>query len=263
MAVAGAPSGGGASGRSTPRRAASAPSHVESSRRRSCRRDVALPVGADLAALGAELTPRQYAAPREKTEVVAARRAARPRRLALQPRSRSRPRLARPAAVPGAARRRPDARLRGSARAHRSRDLRARRRRRREGAHRLARQRRARRPAGFRGRLAGDERRPAPDDRRGEARVGRGAHAVGTLAVGRMGAHFGLGIAANGGDCEDCDHGDCRGSPRVRRRRSPATCIALAYDIASCGPVHAVARTAAARSTSSRATRPPARRSRS
>src|SRR2546423_11064832 len=31
---------------------------------------------------------------------------------------------------------------------------------------------------------------------------------AGTLAVGRMGAHFGLGIAANGGDCEDCDHGD-------------------------------------------------------
>ena len=29
----------------------------------------------------------------------------------------------------------------------------------------------------------------------------------GTLAAGRMGAHFGLGIAAHGGDCEDCDQG--------------------------------------------------------
>jgi uncharacterized protein (TIGR04551 family) len=31
---------------------------------------------------------------------------------------------------------------------------------------------------------------------------------LGVLAVGRMGAHFGLGILANGGDCEDCDGGD-------------------------------------------------------
>ena len=31
---------------------------------------------------------------------------------------------------------------------------------------------------------------------------------VGTLAVGRMGAHFGLGIAVHGGDCEDCDQGN-------------------------------------------------------
>src|SRR5256885_3400453 len=32
--------------------------------------NLALPVGADLADLGAELTPRLYAAPRDKTEIV-------------------------------------------------------------------------------------------------------------------------------------------------------------------------------------------------
>jgi uncharacterized protein (TIGR04551 family) len=57
----------------------------------------------------------------------------------------------------------------------------------------------------------------------------------GTLAVGRMGAHFGLGIAANGGDCEDCDHGDAADrlafvSPLAGHL------VALAYDIASSGP---------------------------
>ena len=58
----------------------------------------------------------------------------------------------------------------------------------------------------------------------------------GTLAVGRMGAHFGLGIAANGGDCEDCDHGDSADRARVRRRRSLGHLLAIAYDITSSGP---------------------------
>jgi uncharacterized protein (TIGR04551 family) len=58
---------------------------------------------------------------------------------------------------------------------------------------------------------------------------------AGTLAVGRMGAHFGLGIAANGGDCEDCDHGDAAdriafGSPLVGHL------VAISYDIAASGP---------------------------
>lgn len=58
---------------------------------------------------------------------------------------------------------------------------------------------------------------------------------VGTLAVGRMGAHFGLGIAANGGDCEDCDHGDAADrfafvSPLAGHL------VGIAYDIASRGP---------------------------
>jgi uncharacterized protein (TIGR04551 family) len=58
---------------------------------------------------------------------------------------------------------------------------------------------------------------------------------VGTLAVGRMGAHFGLGIAANGGDCEDCDHGDAADrfafvSPLAGHL------LAVTYDITSRGP---------------------------
>ena len=58
---------------------------------------------------------------------------------------------------------------------------------------------------------------------------------VGTLAVGRMGAHFGLGIAANGGDCEDCDHGD---SADRAAFVSPlfGHLLAIAYDITSSGP---------------------------
>ncbi len=58
---------------------------------------------------------------------------------------------------------------------------------------------------------------------------------AGTLAVGRMGAHFGLGIAANGGDCEDCDHGDA--ADRLAFVTPIAGhLIAVAYDIASSGP---------------------------
>jgi uncharacterized protein (TIGR04551 family) len=58
---------------------------------------------------------------------------------------------------------------------------------------------------------------------------------VGTLAVGRMGAHFGLGMAANGGDCEDCDHGD------AADRMAFVTplfghLLAVAYDFTSRGP---------------------------
>jgi uncharacterized protein (TIGR04551 family) len=58
---------------------------------------------------------------------------------------------------------------------------------------------------------------------------------VGTLAVGRMGAHFGLGIAVNSGDCEDCDHGDAADrfafvSPIAGHL------VAIAYDITSRGP---------------------------
>ncbi|HEY1557083.1 MAG TPA: TIGR04551 family protein [Kofleriaceae bacterium] len=58
---------------------------------------------------------------------------------------------------------------------------------------------------------------------------------AGILAVGRMGAHFGLGIAANGGDCEDCDHGDA--ADRLAFVSPIAGhLIALAYDLASRGP---------------------------
>jgi uncharacterized protein (TIGR04551 family) len=58
---------------------------------------------------------------------------------------------------------------------------------------------------------------------------------AGTLAVGRMGAHFGLGIAANGGDCEDCDHGDA--ADRIAFVSPIAGhLLAIAYDVASRGP---------------------------
>ena len=58
---------------------------------------------------------------------------------------------------------------------------------------------------------------------------------VGTLAVGRMGAHFGLGIAANGGDCEDCDHGDA--ADRFAYVTPLAGhLVAVAYDMTSRGP---------------------------
>jgi uncharacterized protein (TIGR04551 family) len=58
---------------------------------------------------------------------------------------------------------------------------------------------------------------------------------AGTISVGRQGAHFGLGIAANGGDCEDCDHGDAADRAAFV---SPIAghLIAVAYDIASSGP---------------------------
>ena len=58
---------------------------------------------------------------------------------------------------------------------------------------------------------------------------------AGTLSVGRQGAHFGLGIEANGGDCEDCDHSD---SADRFAFVSPlfGHLVAVAYDIASSGP---------------------------
>jgi len=58
---------------------------------------------------------------------------------------------------------------------------------------------------------------------------------IGTLALGRMGAHFGLGIAAHGGDCEDCDHGDA--ADRIAFVSPLAGhLVAFAYDFASRGP---------------------------
>jgi uncharacterized protein (TIGR04551 family) len=57
----------------------------------------------------------------------------------------------------------------------------------------------------------------------------------GVLAAGRMGAHFGLGISVNGGDCDDCDRGD------AADRLAFVTpvlghLIAVAYDVAARGP---------------------------
>lgn len=58
---------------------------------------------------------------------------------------------------------------------------------------------------------------------------------VGVLAAGRMGAHWGLGMAAHGGDCADCDGGDA--ADRIAFASPIAGhVIALAWDMASSGP---------------------------
>ena len=58
----------------------------------------------------------------------------------------------------------------------------------------------------------------------------------GLLAAGRMGAHWGLGLLSNGGDCDDCDGGDSADriafvSPMVGHL------WAVSYDLTSTGPV--------------------------
>ncbi|MBL8721668.1 MAG: TIGR04551 family protein [Myxococcales bacterium] len=58
---------------------------------------------------------------------------------------------------------------------------------------------------------------------------------VGVLAAGRMGAHFGLGMLANGGDCADCDSGDAQ--DRIAFITPLAGHIwAAAYDMSWVGP---------------------------
>lgn len=61
---------------------------------------------------------------------------------------------------------------------------------------------------------------------------------VGILAVGRMGAHWGLGMTAHGGDCEDCDGGDA--ADRIALVTPVAGhLLALAWDVGSSGPFRA------------------------
>ncbi|MEO8700617.1 MAG: alpha/beta fold hydrolase [Kofleriaceae bacterium] len=57
----------------------------------------------------------------------------------------------------------------------------------------------------------------------------------GTLAIGRMGAHFGLGINAHGGDCEDCDGGNAADRAAFVAPIA-GHLLAFAYDIAASGP---------------------------
>ncbi len=58
---------------------------------------------------------------------------------------------------------------------------------------------------------------------------------LGLLSVGRMGAHWGLGMLANGGDCLDCDGGDS--ADRVAFVTPLAGHLwAVAYDFSATGP---------------------------
>jgi len=58
---------------------------------------------------------------------------------------------------------------------------------------------------------------------------------VGILAAGRMGAHWGLGIVANGGDCDDCDGGDA--ADRIAFVSPLAGHLfAVSYDLGWSGP---------------------------
>ncbi len=57
----------------------------------------------------------------------------------------------------------------------------------------------------------------------------------GLLAIGRMGAHWGLGMLANSGDCRDCNSGDA--ADRIAFMTPIADHLwALAYDLAYRGP---------------------------
>lgn len=58
----------------------------------------------------------------------------------------------------------------------------------------------------------------------------------GVLATGRMGAHWGLGMLANGGDCDDCNFGDA--ADRVAFVTPIAGHVwAASYDFTATGPV--------------------------
>jgi uncharacterized protein (TIGR04551 family) len=57
----------------------------------------------------------------------------------------------------------------------------------------------------------------------------------GVLAAGRMGLQFGLGMFANGGDCDDCEGGDT--ADRIAFASPIAGhIVAVAYDVSSSGP---------------------------
>jgi uncharacterized protein (TIGR04551 family) len=198
-------------------------------------REAALPVGADLAALGAELTPRQYAAPRESTEITVhgalRARAASLYNLDLDRGLDASGKPVFPVPLGGGQeldaadlRARTDLAIyaRGVGVAVKARI---------DWLDNVA--------LGGDPDLAGGSPATSGGQRPTTVVIKRAwAEALtpfGTLAVGRMGAHFGLGIAANGGDCEDCDHGDAADrlafiSPLAGHL------VAIAYDIASSGP---------------------------
>ena len=195
----------------------------------------ALPVGADLAALGVELTPRQYASPREGTEVVIhGSLRARDAYLYNLDLDRGLDTKGQPLfPVPL-----------GGGQALNSSDLRARTdlavyargvgvavKARIDWLDNVA--------LGGEPDLAGGSPATSGGQKASYAVVkrawGEALTPLGILAVGRMGAHFGLGIAANGGDCEDCDHGDAADRAAFVMAIG-GHLLAFAYDLASTGP---------------------------
>ncbi|MBI2892429.1 MAG: TIGR04551 family protein [Deltaproteobacteria bacterium] len=69
-----------------------------------------------------------------------------------------------------------------------------------------------------------------------ERAYGEALTPLGILAAGRMGSHWGLGIASNGGDCADCDRGDS--ADRIAFITPIAGLLwAAAWDFSATGPV--------------------------
>ncbi len=197
--------------------------------------ELALPMGADLATLGSELTPRQYAAPRDATEVVLhgslRTREAYYYNLDLDRGLDSRGLPLFPVPL-------------GGGQALESADLRARTdiavyargvgvavKARIDWLDNV--------PLGGDPDLANGSPATSPGQRPTAVVIKRAwaetLTPFGVLAVGRMGANFGLGMTANGGDCEDCDHGD---SADRLAFIAPlfGHLLAVTYDIASSGP---------------------------
>jgi uncharacterized protein (TIGR04551 family) len=197
--------------------------------------DELLPIGADLATLGTELTPRQYAAPRESTQVIVhgglRARAADYYNLDLDRGLDARGQPVFPVPLDGG-----QSLDGGDFRARTDIAIYA------PGVGVAVKSRidwLDNAPIGGDPDLANGSPAAAPGQRPTTVVVkrvwGEALTPLGTLAVGRMGAHFGLGIAANGGDCEDCDHSD---SADRLAFVSPIAghLVALAYDVASTGP---------------------------
>jgi len=196
--------------------------------------DLALSIGADLAR-SAPSSPRVATRPARPCSGRPPRRLPPPRARSVQPRSRSRPRRARAPRVPRAARRWTEARGRGPPRPDGSRDL----------CTGVGVAVKARIDWLDNVPLGGD-----PDLSNGSPATSSGQRPTtvvvkrawgealtpfGILAAGRMGAHFGLGITANGGDCDDCDKGDA--ADRIAFV-SPmfGHLLAVAWEVASRGP---------------------------
>ena len=82
---------------------------------------------------------------------------------------------------------------------------------------------------------AATSQRPPEDVLRIKRVYGEALTPFGILAAGRMGAHWGLGILTNGGDCADCDSGDA--ADRIAFITPLLSHIfAVAYDFSSVGP---------------------------